>query len=158
MAKSREENRGFPHELLLGLGAATRHNALAYGYSLALTGAFGVLTEERGAPHAPDVLLFGLGGSITFAILNTVATRGYRVRAPEQPPIVRSLGSSIGFVSVTGAIAATWLFAWLVHGWAAWLVATFVASAVYLFLSAVELALADRVRAVLPADELEERG
>lgn len=141
-----------------GLGASTRHNALAYGYSLALTGTFGVLVDTSGTPQPYEILLFAIGAAITFTIANVVSTEGFRTRVKEEPPAVRSLGSSLGFLSVTGSIAVAWALGWAFgRGWVPWLVAPFASSAVYLLLSALEISAARGLRAALDI-ELEEKG
>jgi hypothetical protein len=140
--------------VLSGLGASTRHNALAYGYSLAVTGAFGILDVSVGRPRALDVFLFAFGAAVTFMLANANTTRGFRRRVREEPPLVRAVGSSLGFVSV-GAIAGAWLVSWAVGSWPAWLVGAFVASGIYLLLSALELGFARLLRPLLPVDQLE---
>jgi hypothetical protein len=140
-----------------GLGASTRHNALAYGYSLALTGTFGLLTILDRAPHVLDIFLFGIGGSLAFLIANAVTTHGFRMDVRREPPVVRTIGSSLGFISVAGSLGAAALIAWGARGWAAWFVAPFAASGVYLVLSALEFVLARAIRAVVGIEHLEER-
>lgn len=136
-----------------GLGASTRHNALAYGYSLALTGTFAILTVK---PSPADILLFGIGGSLPFAFATSATTRGFRVRVQEEPPIVRAVGSSLGFLSVTGTLGLAWLIAWAASGGVAWLVGALTASGGYLVLSALELAFARLVRPFMAVDDLRE--
>ena len=152
-----EPERAIHEHVVRGVGSSTRHNALAYGYSLALTGTFGVLTTLDHTPHVGDVFLFGVGGSVTFAIANTLATRGFTVRADSEPPIVRALASSLGFISVSGALGIAALLGWALAGWVAWLVAPFAASGVYLVLSAFEFVVARALRRILGRDRLEER-
>jgi hypothetical protein len=150
-----DSNRWAEH-FLRGLGASTRHNALAYGYSLATTGAFAVLATSAGSYHPVEIFLFALGGAATFTIATASTTLGFRRRLREEPPIVRAVGSSLSFVSITGAIGGAWLLAWAVGGWPAWLLGGFAASALYLVLSALELALARMARPLLPVDDLQE--
>jgi MFS family permease len=155
---TREPQRAGHEHFVRGLGESTRHNALAYGYSLTLTGAFGLLTILDRKPHVLDVFLFGIGGSITFAIANAAVTRGFRVRIEREPPIVLAFGSSFGVVSVCGSLGAAALVAWGLHGWPAWLVGPFACSGCYLVLSALEFVLARAARAVLRLEHLQERG
>jgi hypothetical protein len=150
----RDDDAPFTIQLMRGLGASTRHNALAYGYSLALTGAYGMLSAVRGAPDAADILCFGLGGSLAFTIAIATTTRGYRQHARDQPREVRVLGSSIGFFSVLGVLALVWLLATVLSGWIAWLISVFAASVAYLALSAFELALARVLWPLFPAETI----
>jgi hypothetical protein len=157
VAEREEQERGITGHLVRGLGSSTRQNALAYGYSLALTGAFGMLTAVDRSPHVVDIFLFALGGASTFTVANVVVTRGFKIRVAEEPPVVLALGTSLGFFSIAGALGVTALLAWTLHGWLAWLVGPFAASAVYLALTAVELTLARKVREVVGIERLEER-
>jgi len=151
-----EDSTSLGTHLLRGLGASTRHNALAYGYSLALTGAFGILAYSAGPTRPLDVFLFGIGGSASFTVATATTTQGFRQRVGEQPAIVRALGSSLGFVSVCGAIASVWLVGWALGNWLAWLLGAFAASCVYLVLSALELTVAQLLRPLLAVDDLAE--
>ncbi|HET8752679.1 MAG TPA: hypothetical protein VFM43_09190 [Gaiellaceae bacterium] len=131
--------------LVRGLASSTRHNALAYGYSLATAGAFGVLTALDGAPHVGEIFLFGAGGALTFTLATAGVTRGFRVGEEEEPRIVQALGASFGFLSVTGGIGAAALVGWASSGWIPWLVGPFAASSVYLLLGALEFVAARRI-------------
>jgi hypothetical protein len=139
-----------------GVGESARHNSLAYGYSLALTGAFGVLNlQVRTTVLA--IVLFGVGGSLAFTVANPLVTRGFTARVEGEPPIVLSLGTSLGFVSVSAAILAAAVVGWILDSWVAWLVGGFAASAAYLVLSAFEFVAARALRAVMGRDRLRER-
>ena len=152
----RSDDNNYGRHVIRGLGASTRHNALAFGYSLALTGSFGILTLSARRPHALDIFLFGIGGALSFAVATTLTTRGFRRRVREEPPIVRAVGSSLSFISISGAIASAWLIGWALGSWTAWLVGSFVASATYVLLSAFELAFARAIRPLLPVENMEE--
>jgi len=154
MAKRDDDEPGFALQAIRGLSSSTRHNAFAYGYSLGLTGAFGILDVRVGRPDPLDIVLFGLGGAFAFTFAIAATTRGYRKGAHEQPREVRVVGSSLGFVSSAGSILVAWGLSVLLTGWVAWLVAAFVASAMYLVLSALELALARIIWPLVPADEI----
>lgn len=68
----------------------------------------------------------------------------------------QAVGSSLGFVSVTGTLALAWLIAWAASGWIAWLVGALTASGGYLLLSALELAFARVIRPLMAVDDLRE--
>jgi hypothetical protein len=155
---SGEARRAAHEHFVRGLGESTRHNSLAYGYSLALTGAFGLLTILDRRPHVLDIFLFGIGASITFAIANASVTHGFTVRVEREPPIVLAFGSSFGVVSVSGSLGVAALVAWGLQGWPAWLVGPFACSGSYLVLTALEFVLARSARAVLGLGDLQERG
>lgn len=132
-------------DLVRGLASSTRHNALAYGYSLVTTGAFGAVAALGGAPDVPDIFLFAVAGSVTFTLATVGLTRGFRVGQEDEPRVVHALAASFGLISVTGGIGLATLVGWAADGWVAWLVAPFAASSVYLLLSALEVVLARRI-------------
>lgn len=134
-----------PGHFLRGLASSTRHNALAYGYSLTTTGSFGVLTALDHTPHVSDVILFGIGGAVTFTLATTGVTRGFRVAQEEEPRVVQAIGASFGAVSVSGGVGLAALVGWGTSGWVPWLLGPFAASSVYLMLSALEFVAARRI-------------
>lgn len=133
------------NHLARGLASSTRHNALAYGYSLTISGAFGVIESLDHTPRVGDVFLFGLGAALTFTLASAGITKGFRVRREDEPQVVQAMGASVELVSVSGGIGAAALVGWAASGWIAWLVGPFAASSAYLFLAALELAVARRV-------------
>ena len=140
-----------------GLGESARTNGLAYGYSVALTGAYIVLQTRAGSPKVPDAFLFGIGASITFALAGAVVTRGFRRRVDREPPVVVALGIAISVLSISAAIGACSLVSWLCQGHLAWFLGPLVASAVYLVVSAFELMLARGVHEVVGTENIDER-
>lgn len=144
-------------QFMRGHGSSTRHNSLAYGYSLALTSSFGMLTFLDRSPDMADLFLFAIGAAATFAIANAVVTRGYRKKTKDEPPVVVAFGTSFGVVSVTGSIGIAALCGWLIPSWAGWLVGGFGASSSYIVLGAFELVAAYGVRELLGQRSLEER-
>lgn len=128
--------------LARGLASSTRHNALAYGYSLTISGTFGVLDRLDGAPRVLDVFLYGLGAALTFTLASAGLTKGFTERREEEPPVVQAIGASVEFVSVSGGIGAAAFVGCAADGWVAWLVGPFAASSAYLLLAALELAVA----------------
>jgi hypothetical protein len=151
-----KDEHGLAGHFVRGIGESTRHNSLAYGYSLALTGAFGVLNLQD-KTTVVAVILFGLAGALPFTIANPLVTRGFTYRVEGEPPIVLSLGSSVGFVSVVAAIGVAALAGWILSSWVAWFVGGFASSSTYLVMSALELVLARALRALLGRDSLQDR-
>jgi hypothetical protein len=151
-----DESRRVHEHFVRGVGESARHNSLAYGYSLALTGAYGVLNLQD-KTTVLNVLLFGIGGALAFTVANPLVTRGFRQRVEGEPPIVLSLGTSFGFISVPATIGIAALVGWLLSSWVAWLVGAFAASGAYLVLSALEFVVARGLRALLDLGHLRER-
>jgi hypothetical protein len=140
-----------------GLGAMVRSNSTAYGYSLAAGGAVSIIAIGDRTAHAVDVFVFAAGGSVTFTLMNIVATKGFRIQAKQEPPVVIAYGTSVGFISVLLSIGSAWGSAALFHGWLGWLVGGFVFSIVYLVASGFELVLGHALRQLTGVEHLEER-
>src|SRR5262249_40297785 len=64
----------FGQHYIRGLGLSTRNNALAYGYSIAISGAFFVLERYRHSPSLGEIFLFLVGAALPFAVLNAALT------------------------------------------------------------------------------------
>lgn len=125
-----------------GVRTAVRNNVSAYGYSVMITAAFGVLSASLGSPSVGKVFLYA-GGAVTgVTAIEAVASRGFRVRMRGEPSDVVALGSSFSFASVGLSVGAAALAAALVPTWAGWLLGSFVASAFYVVASGAEMALA----------------
>jgi hypothetical protein len=152
-----EKERGLREHFVRGLGESTRHNSLAFGYSLALTGSFGVIATLTRKSSVLDIFLFGIGGAAAFSIANPGVTRMFKYRVEGEPPIVIALGTSFGFVSISAAIGAAALVAWKLPPWAAWFFGGLAGSAVYLIASALSFVLARGIRALTGRDRLQER-
>jgi hypothetical protein len=157
MARRRSDPDGFLDHYWRGLGLSARNNPLAYGFSVAITGSFGVLARLAGMPTVADVFLFVFGACLPFAVLNPVVTQGFRERVEREPPMVVALGTSFSIVSATAGVGAAALLGWALSGWAAWLAASFAAAAVYLLAAALEIALGRGVHSVAGTENLEER-
>lgn len=140
-----------------GLGESTRHNSLAYGYSLALTGSFGMLTILVGKPNVGDIFAFAVGAALTFSIANAVVTEGFSTKVEDEPPIVLALGTSFSFVSISAAIGAAALLGWALPDWIGWAIGAFAASLTYLLITALEFVLARAVRSMTGRTHLKER-
>ena len=139
------------------LGAMVRSNSIAYGYSLAAGGAVAIIAIGDRQAHAVDIFVFAAGGSITFTLMNIVATEGFRIRAKDEPPVVVAYGTSIGFISVLASIASAWGIAALFEGWLGWFLGGFVFSVAYLVASAFELVLGHGLRRLTGVEDLADR-
>jgi hypothetical protein len=125
-----------------GLGAALRHNQVAYSYSVMITGTFGALSKETHAPDVPECFFFLVGAGVAFALVNVLVTRMFTERLPQEPSEVVALGTAISLFSTAAALGVGTLIGWRLGGWPAWLVAPFAASVVFIFGAGGEMGLA----------------
>jgi hypothetical protein len=127
---------------LQGLGAALRHNQVAYAYSVTATATFGVLAKEDGAPGVPECFLFLAGAGAGFAIVNLLVTRAFSEELADEPSHVIALATALSFFSTAAALGVATIVAWLGHGWFPWLVAPFAATLVFIAGAGAEMGLA----------------
>ncbi len=127
-----------------GVRTSIRNNAPAYGYSVMITSTFGVVTVEVGSPAVTEVFLFLLGAVAAVLIVEAAVSRGFRERLRGEPAEVVALGSAVGIASVGGAVGLAALAASVIGGRAAWPVGSALATAFFLLVAGLELALAER--------------
>jgi hypothetical protein len=125
-----------------GLGAALRHNQVAYAYSVTMTATFGVLAKEDGSPGVPECFLFIVGAGVCYALVNVAVTRGFRDELADEPSHVISLAVALSFFSTAAALGVATLVAWLGSGWYPWLLAPLASSFVFITGAGVEMGIA----------------
>jgi hypothetical protein len=139
-----------------GLGLSARNNSLAYGYSVAITAGYGVLSVLASPTTVPRIFLFAAGACVPFLLLNPLVTKGFQERVEREPPLVVAVGTSLSILSATAGLGAAALVGWLVGGWPAWLLGGLGATIVYLLAGALEIAVARGVRPLTGAPPREE--
>jgi hypothetical protein len=137
------ERRGFGDNYLRDLHASARENVSAYGYSVTITASFGLLSVTEGSPDVSAIFLFAAGAILAVALVEAIASGGFRHRLEEGPSRVRALGGSISFLSVGLALGAVLLVDNFFGGLLAWSLGAFLATVVFLLVFALELGLAE---------------
>lgn len=94
----------FGEHYVRGLGMSAHNSALAYGYSITVTASFGILARTDGPVAVLRIFVFVIGPSLAFAGINALVTRGFRQRVEHEPPVVASLATAFGFLSISGAV------------------------------------------------------
>jgi hypothetical protein len=123
------------------LRTAVAASAAPYGYTLTVWTSGAVLSHARGIPSAGDALLFLVGAVGAYALIGGLAFGGFSEHlAPE--PARSVIWGGLHFLSVGLAIGAAALVARFVHDAAAWPLGGFAVTAIYLLVSASQLALA----------------
>ncbi|MFC8367690.1 hypothetical protein ACFUIT_06775 [Streptomyces sp. NPDC057239] len=140
-----------------GIRASLRNNGQAYGYSVSITIALGLLNVEAKVSGSASYIYFALGAAVAFSVLELLATTGFRKALEEEPSTVTAMGVSLSLVSVGVSALLAWATASLVGGVAAWPVTSFVVSVVYLLLAGTEFALAERARRSPSPDDQDHR-
>lgn len=121
---------------------SVRNNASAYGFSVMITAAFGVLSAALGSPRVGDVFLYAGGAVLGVVAVEGIVSRGFRLRLRGEQSDVVALGAAFGFVSVGLSVGAAALTGTVLSGWLGWLLGPLFASALYVIASGVEMSLA----------------
>jgi hypothetical protein len=129
-----------------GMQATLLNNSTAYGFSIMITSTFGAVSIEDPSLTTGRLFLFLAGGVLSFAAIEAAASGLFRRRLESEPSDVVALGSSFALFSVAAAVGVAVLVAQLLAGWASWFFAPFLASAVYVLLAGVEMAVAVRLK------------
>lgn len=126
-----------------GLMTSVVNNSSAFGFSVMITTAYGILGTFHGHPSAFQVALFALGAIVAISLIEAVASRGFRHRPDTHPAEVVLLGTAANIVSVAICLAITYgVGAWLPEP-LVWPLAPLLAAGVYLLVEAAELAIAE---------------
>jgi hypothetical protein len=124
-------------------------SAAPYGYTVTVWSSGAVLMHAHGTPNVGDVGVFIAGALTGFGLMSLVA------QGALAPPDLldhagdRVLAGTLHWLAVGGAVGSVALIAEL-HGWEAWPLGSFAATAIYLAGASLQLALvtARRERAV----------
>lgn len=126
-----------------GLRTAMRHNGEAYGFSVTITAGLAVVSWRHPDTDGLRILLFTLGATAAFAVLEFALTAGFRQPLDEEPSVVVARGVSLSFLSVSVTTALAWGMALLADGILVWPLTGFAVSLAYPLLSGLELAAAE---------------
>lgn len=118
-----------------------RDNASAYGFSVAITGAFGVVSGTHGTPSPLNVVLFSLGSAVAFFLVEAGVSHRFRRGVTVDPGNVILVSSAVNMLSITAAVACGIGLAF-VPSVAAWPLTSLGTTAVYLLAGGFDLLVA----------------
>ena len=118
--------------------ATVRGSAAAYGYTLSIWTSGAALMREHGQPSMGDIALFMAGGVAAFAIVALMATGGSRELPDSLPELLQA--GTMHLISAGSALGAAMLISVYVDGGAAWPLASFSLTALYLTITAGQVA------------------
>jgi len=134
------------NRLRTALTTSTLGNSTAFGFSITITGSFGVLQVRVGTPSVLQILMFAVAAALALGLIQAAVTRGFRDRTGSAPPEVSMLGTAQDFLSVAVAILAVVATTALVGGSAAWLLGGAAAALVFHGAETVETLIAEVVQ------------
>ncbi|WNO52406.1 hypothetical protein [Stakelama saccharophila] len=124
---------------------SVRDNSSAFGYSITITGSYGMLEKLEGAPAVSEIFAALVAAALAFSCLELLVLALVReVRKPESQSRVL-ISRMMNFVSVGGGVAMAALCGRELDGLAAWSLGAFLATIVFVCLEAVALEIARHV-------------
>ncbi len=132
--------RSYPASLRITL----RNTAAAYGYTLTIGSTALALTSTHETPRAGSTFLFAIGGLIAFAVLETIVHLS-RVADDPTPDHAFPFAGALNFVSVAAGLGAATGIAHAVDSGAAWLLAPMGATAAYMIVVALQVAMVSAI-------------
>ncbi len=126
------------------LETAVQGAGLPYGYAITIWGAGSALVGERGMPSPASIFLFAAGAAAAYGGLRLLLT--WNMGGEAERPLTRSpnpiRAGALHLVAIGLAIASATLVARIDSG-AAWPLAPYAATLLYLAVSSVEVALVE---------------
>lgn len=119
--------------------------AVPYGYTLTIFASGAISGDLLGPPHAPQALVLVAGAVVAFTVLEAVAYGSWLVAPPMTPLHSSAVGGHAHLLSAGLAIASVWLTDSLLGGsGAAWALAGFLATGLYLVLETAQAIAVER--------------
>lgn len=132
-------------QYLLGLRTAVSGNAQSFGFSIMITVTFGVVSAAYGQPSLPELFGFALTAVAAFSVLNVLVALLLRGEEDDEPPSkVLLVATATDFLAVGAGVGAAVGIRFLIADTAAWLLAPFCATAVYVLVQSVELTVGEQ--------------
>lgn len=122
-------------------------NSSAFGFSVMITTAYGMLGHFHGTPSAVEVFLFAFGAVLAISMIEAAASKGFRRRPRTHPEEVKLLGTAANIFSVFSSLGVVYVAGAMLPEPFAWPVAPLLSAGVYVLVEAAELALAEGIEA-----------
>jgi hypothetical protein len=132
--------------VVTAISTSTVGNATAFGFSITITGSFGVVQTVVGSPTVVQVLLFAVAAALVVGALEGMVTRGFRDRVGTVPPEVAMLGTAQNFISVLLGIGTAAGIAAIIDGGGAWPAACALSILVFLLAESAETLVAEVIQ------------
>jgi hypothetical protein len=128
-----------------GLRTTLRYNATAYGFSVAITSAFGLVSSTHAqAGFALQVMLFAAGAGSAFFLIEACASRLFQRAARSEAGSVLMIEGAADVLSILAAVGAAVGLA-QVPGTAAWPATAFGTTLVYLLVGGLDVLIARQI-------------
>lgn len=88
-----------------GVRTALKNNATAYGFSISITAAYGLVTGASGPGSAVETVFFALGAGLAFVLIGAVFITQFPVGSLDEGGQVATISGGIDIMSVAAAVA-----------------------------------------------------
>lgn len=127
-----------------GVRSTLRHNATAYGFSVSITAAFGVVTSSHQQSSFPlQAVLFAGGAVAAFLLVEAVASRLFQRGSGGEAESVVMISGAVDALSVLAAVGTASALS-LLRGIVAWPLVAFGATVAYLLVGGLDVLIARR--------------
>jgi hypothetical protein len=124
-----------------GVRTALRNNATAYGFSISITAAYGLVVGTQGSAKAIDTVAFALGAAIAFVVVGAASMALFPRAGMQEGEQTAMLSGGIDLLSVVAAVAAAVGFSRL-GGFAVWPLTALGTVTVYLLVGGLDVLIA----------------
>ncbi|MQA15175.1 MAG: hypothetical protein GEV09_13690 [Pseudonocardiaceae bacterium] len=134
-----------------GVRTTLRQNATAYGFSISITAAFGLVTSSHQQASFPlQSVLFAGGAVVAFLLVELVASRLFKRGGRTEPESVVMISGAVDALSVLASLGAASALSQL-PGIASWPLTGFAVTLVYLLVGGLDVLVARRAARFRPA-------
>lgn len=127
-----------------GVRTALRNNATAYGFSIAITSAYGLVSTASEGSAAAETISFALGAAVAFILIGAVFITQVPQGRLSEGGQEATISGGIDLLSIITTIIVAYGLS-KVPGFAAWPLTAFGAASVYLLTSGLDVLLARAV-------------
>lgn len=124
-----------------GVRTALRNNATAYGFSIAITSAYGLVNTASEGTTAADTISFAVGAALAFILIGALFIAHFQQGRLSEGGQEATISGGIDFLSIVVTIVTAYGLS-KVPGYAAWPLTGFGAASAYLLTSGVDVLLA----------------
>lgn len=124
-----------------GVRTTLRSNATAYGFSISITSAYGLVGSGHGSGSAVQTVVFGVGAAVAFVLIGALFVGAFPRGSLTQTGQVATIGGGADLLAVMAAVAGAFGTS-RVAGFVAWPLTGFGTVIVYMLVGGLDVILA----------------
>jgi hypothetical protein len=122
------------------LGTTVAASAAPYGYTVTLWSSGAILIRSHGLPPVAEVFAFAAGALCGFGLMGLLARGALTSMESLGDAAVRVSAGALNWFAVGTAVGVVALIS-EIHGWEVWPLSSFIATALYVLLASLQLAV-----------------